>query len=145
MRVYQVRIPMNMVRNFGSLAVGAVGTVAGVHTGDATTFTVHEGVATRWEYAKIPEAIALALGLAPNSSAGQAQQLTDGVPGDYTAQQVCGSIDVQEPTPVPGLLSSVAVSIGCTGGTWACHGGVCSSTGEAAKPKLVLDVMTLLK
>lgn len=138
MAVYQLRLPIWIVRNYGAIAVGAVGVVAGTKVGDSATLAMHGGKCFRWVYKPF-----VAAG-GNSGSSGEAQPQDPNYPAGWLADEVCGSIEVREPTATPGLLRSVVQSIGCTAGTWACPAGVCSMSGSAAIDKPVIDVFSLI-
>lgn len=137
--VFQATAPLSLIEASDSLAIAAVAKVAGMTIGESATYTAANGVAYRWH--ELPAASGI-LGVAGEQQ--QAEPQTDAVPAGSTVQQVCGSQDIQEPSAIDGVLTSVVISVGCQGGTWSCPGSVCSMTGAAGRPKVLLDVNLLL-
>lgn len=137
--VFQATAPLSLIESSDSLAIAAVAKVAGVTIGESATYTAANGVAYRWR--ALP-AVSGVLGVTGDQQ--QAEPQSDAVPGGSTVNQVCGSQDVQEPSSIDGVLTSVVVSVGCQGGKWSCPGSVCSLTGAAGRPKVILDVDILL-
>lgn len=138
MAIIEMRIPVDTIRYYGSIALGAGGRVGLTKMTDNATLSWHNGKIYRWSYLKLQGA-----GSGSGNAAGNAEpQDSTNVTGSQA--EVCGSIDLQLPTGVPGLLESVVQSIGCATGTFVCEGGICSDTGAAAAPKLILDIDLLL-
>ena len=81
--------------------------------------------------------------VAPGSDPDVATTGTGSGGGAVTRDQVCGTVDRREPTGTPGLLRSVVLTAGCSGGEWACPAGVCTMSGSVAMDKLVIDVMLI--
>lgn len=138
MTVYQMKLPLSLVRTTGSLAVGVVGVVAGVKVGDSATFAMHGGKCFKWEYES-----STGFSGGSNLVSGEGEPQEANVPAGWIADEVCGSIEVREPTAIPGLLKSVVQAIGCHSGVWACPAGVCSKTASAGADKPVIDVFAL--
>lgn len=139
MAVIEMRIPVETVRFYGSIAVGAGGRVGLTKIGDNATISWHAGKIYRWSYLKFQ-----GTGGGNGNAAGSAEPQDSTNVGGSSQTEVCGSVDLQLPTGVPGLLESVVQSIGCATGTFVCEGGICSDTGAAAAPKLILDIDLLL-
>lgn len=137
--VFQATAPMALIESSDSLGIAAVAKVAGLTIGDAATYTAANGIAYRWR-----QQPAASGALALSSDSQQAEPQGDGVPAGSTVNQVCGSQDVQEPSGIDGVLTSVVISVGCQGGKWSCPGSVCSMTGAAGRPKVILDIDLLL-
>jgi len=138
MGVLTFRIPVETIRYFGTVAIGAVGRVENTKMGDSITLAWHNGKVFRWSYhsAKATEG---------NGANGEAEPQDPSAGGsEWVSDEVCGSVDAQVPTGTPGVLESVVQSLGCSVGTLWCNGGICSATGSAADSKLVLDVDLLL-
>lgn len=137
--VFQATAPLSLIEASDSLAIAAVAKVAGITIGESATYTAANGIAYRWQ--ELPAASGI-LGVTGDQQ--QAEPQTDAVPAGATVAQVCGSQDVQESSAIDGVLTSVVISVGCQGGSWSCPGSVCSMTGPAGRPKVILDVNLLL-
>ncbi len=141
MAILTFRVPTETIRGYGSVAFAAVGHVAAEPIGDSITLAAHNGKFFRWVYTPLKSGGSSDGG----SDGGSAEpQDTNGSVLGWDSNEVCGSVDTQIPTETPGVLQSVVLSIGCTTGTFACNGGICSMTGSAADDKIVLDVDLLL-
>jgi hypothetical protein len=136
MAVFQFRIPAALVTQYQTLAIAAIGRVGPYAIGDSLTLTAAAGKTFRWHYVRLKGD--------EGGAAGVSEPLDPSVPNGWTTAEVCGSVDIQVPTETPGLLASVVQALGCTSGSYACNGGVCSMGGAASQPKLVLDVDLLL-
>ncbi len=137
--VFQATAPVGLIESNDSLAIAAVAKVAGATIGDSATYTASKGLVYRWRAQPGGSAMAAA---AMSDSTAEPQGGAAAVGADVN--QVCGSEDIQEPSNVGGVLTSIVVDVGCGAGTWSCSGSVCSMTGDAAKPRVVLDVDSLL-
>jgi hypothetical protein len=138
MAVLTLRIPVDFIRLYESVALAAVGRLDNLPLGDTLSLGYHAGRVYRWTYFQQKA------GGDTIAAVGFAEPQDGYVDSDWTQDQVCGSVDLQVPTGTPGVLQSVAASIGCTSGSFACNGGICSDGGAADVPKLVLDVDLLL-
>jgi hypothetical protein len=137
--IFQAAAPVGLIEAKESFAIAAVAKVAGVTIGDSATYTASNGTAYRWR--QLPAANGFAAATTVES---QAEPQDDTGPGGAVPNQVCGSEDIQEPSALNGVLTSIVVNIGCDAGTWSCSGSICSMTGDAAKPRVILDVDSLL-
>jgi hypothetical protein len=136
---FEATAPISLIEASESLGIAAVAKVAGTTIGEAATYTTANGIAYRWR--SLP---ALGSAQAQANDQQQAEPQTDSIAPGATANQVCGAQAVIEPSGIDGVLTSVVVSVGCQGGTWSCPGSVCSMTGPAGRPKVILDVDLLL-
>lgn len=139
MAVFQTSLPVSTaVAMFPSLSVMAVGSVAGIKTGDSATFTTHLGKAYRWVYTPV-------LSFDPESEevvTGEAQpQETDTYPG-ATPDEVCTTTEVSTPSKIPGVVTRITVASGCDGGQWTCVAGICAAL--VGKKATVLDHLEFL-
>lgn len=138
MAVLGFRIPTEFVRTHGAVAVAATGRLDGLPIGDSLSLSAAGQRIFRWVYSPTKSASNSV------SASGYAEPQDTSGSETWNEDEVCGSVDTQVPTETPGVLQSVVISIGCTSGTFACDGGVCSMGGAAAAPKLILDVDLLL-
>ncbi|MFG0319652.1 MAG: hypothetical protein ACF8XB_20435 [Planctomycetota bacterium JB042] len=139
MAVFQTSLPIaNTVGLFPSLSIMALGSIAGVKTGDSATFTVHLGHVYRWRYHAIQS-------LDPDEEEvvqGEAiPQQTEALPG-AGGEEVCSTTEVTAPTGTPGVVQRVTVAAGCGGGTWTCVAGICAAL--VGKKAVVLDHLEFL-
>lgn len=140
MAILDFRIPADFVRLHGAVGIAAVGRLDGLPLGDTLSLAASGNKIFRWVYTK-PKG-----GGNTNASAanGTAEPQDGSIADEWESEEVCGSVDTQSPTSTPGVLESVVVSIGCTEGAFACNAGICSMSGSASAPKLILDVDWLL-
>ena len=135
---YQFRIPTSVVTATRGMSIGVRASVAGEEIGHTVNLGKADGHYFRWVYEPLPAT--------PDASdeyaVGEAQPLAV-MSKNATQDEVCGTVDRREPTGTPGLLRSVVLLAGCSGGEWACPAGVCTMSGSVAMDKLVIDVMLI--
>lgn len=136
MAIFQFKVPVSVIRNYETVAFAALAKFGPYGIGDSANFTVHDGHVVRWTYLKKTGTNDQYAGI------GEPQEST--LPAGWVENEVCGSVDIQEPTNTPGMLQSLVQSMGCGSGTWSCNAGLCSLDSSEGKPKLVLDADLLL-